>query len=173
MRAQSVRNDSRNNLTCLESALYKGNVPRSQDIIAALKAQFEEDSSALEKIFDEQNELRKAYARFRALDDDAKRRTKRLRQTVALLSATRNWSAVKALGKLGIDTVVMGLPLWESMAEILRHTQEIQIVDLHMILRELKIETSRQAIESALETHAELFEIKRVGREKFVSLKGE
>jgi hypothetical protein len=63
-------------------------------------------------------------------------------------------------------------PLWKLIREIVRQVPEIQVIDLENSLKQLRINPSRAAIESALETHRKEFRIVKRGREKFVSLKG-
>jgi len=169
-------------LDSLDSRLYKPIMPRMQDVMYALRAQWAEDEKALETALDEQNKLRASYIRFVDLQEQVKQRTERMRRVGALLLGSDHTqrsdveAMQKAAAQLGIDVnewdaVFEGIPLWSTIAEILRHTGELQVVDLHTILHNCGEKVSRQAIESALETHASAFKIRRKGREKFVSLK--
>ena len=62
-------------------------------------------------------------------------------------------------------------PLWKAIFAIVEVKPSIQVVELHHALESFGHRTSRSAIESALETHKDDFEIKRDGRRKYVSLK--
>jgi len=63
------------------------------------------------------------------------------------------------------------LPLWEAIAAILEQVSPIQICELQHLLDQFEKKVSRQAIESAIATHKELFETHTRSREKFVHLK--
>lgn len=166
----------------LASRLYKPIMPRLQDVLHALRTQWNEDEKALEAALEEQNKLRASYIRFMDLQEQIKQRTERLRRVGLLLfdsdiTPTKDIAAMQATARrLGIqldefEAVFGGVPLWTVIAELLRHTGELQVVDLHTILHNCGEKVSRQAVESALETHANEFRIRRRGREKFVSLK--
>jgi hypothetical protein len=57
------------------------------------------------------------------------------------------------------------------MWAVVEQVEEIQVVELQDALEHFGQKASRQAIESALASHREIFETKTRGREKFVSLK--
>jgi hypothetical protein len=63
--------------------------------------------------------------------------------------------------------------LWKVIREIARQTSGIRIVELERALKAFGIESSRQAIESAIATHKKEFRITRQGREKYVALRAE
>jgi hypothetical protein len=64
------------------------------------------------------------------------------------------------------------LPLWEAIREYLESTGEAQVNDILLFLRWYAMDSSREAVESALRTHKDVFKTVRRGRDKFVSLKG-
>jgi len=165
--------DTRILLDNLVSRLYSLQM-RVTDVAAALRQQWVEDEKELHRVLDEQNQVRVAHIRYMNLEDEAQRKSARLRRLAAFLVNKGDWEVAFKAGDLGIDVQLFEdkIPLWEAVAELLRHTSEIRIVDLHLLLRELYDKNvSRQAIDSALETHSEVFKFRRAGRDKFVSLK--
>jgi microsomal dipeptidase-like Zn-dependent dipeptidase len=162
--------------TCLDnvySLLYKNGM-RIQDVAQALRQQWKDNEQELHRIRDEQNKLRAAHIRFLNLEEEAKRRMTTLQRVGALLTRQGVWSIETDGAKLGLDFDIFSdeISLWETLAEFLKLTGEIRVVDLHLALRELYDKNvTRQAIESAMRTHSDLFKFKRSGREVFVSLK--
>jgi DNA repair ATPase RecN len=64
------------------------------------------------------------------------------------------------------------LPTWEAMAEYLCHVTEATIEEIQRFFVELPFrEPSRQAIESALKTHRDIFRITKKGKDRLISLK--
>ncbi|HZR30950.1 MAG TPA: hypothetical protein VFA76_03735 [Terriglobales bacterium] len=65
------------------------------------------------------------------------------------------------------------LNLWEVLAYYLEATTEARVPDIQQFLAHAGVrKITKQAIESALRTHADIFNIRLEGREKFISLKG-
>lgn len=64
------------------------------------------------------------------------------------------------------------LRLWKAAREYLRMAGESKVGDIQDFLNWIGLEdVTRQAIESALKRHSEVFVVKRKGREKYVALK--
>jgi hypothetical protein len=180
-------NDSRNQLTKLESVLHDKRMARFKDIVDGLSRQAESDAKDIHAMSDQMNELRTAYQRYRELAEQVKAKDERVRIAAGLVASTwddpeeayhRDEKLARLCEAAGIPVSeilvaeVWKAPLWKIMREIVRQTPEVQVVELENALRELKINPSRQAIESALETHRKEFRIVKRGRDKFVSLKG-
>ena len=66
-----------------------------------------------------------------------------------------------------------GVKLWEVIEVYLRYAREAQIANIEYFLNWAGLKANRQAIESAVKTHPEVFRQEKHGREKFISLKGE
>jgi hypothetical protein len=151
----------------------------SHKVLTALIAQVHADLKALKEIQREQNKLRAAYNRFCVLVDESRARVERIRRLIVMLwmheTVPRNKTVVEKAAELGIalpegwETVTV----WESVLEIIRQFPNTQLVDLLQWLQELGIEASRQSVDSALAAHAELFEVRRVGKGKYISLRKE
>jgi hypothetical protein len=157
---------------------------RIAHIHIALREQLTEDLTQIEATYEEMNKLRSAYIRYKNLEEQRQRIQSRIQDTLGVLGAAKGQildgltkdEFVSALERAGIagETVeeIRGeLPLWAAIAQILRHAPELQIVNIQEFLSGVGIESSRQAVESALATHKDLFIVKKRGREKFVSLK--
>lgn len=177
MQSEQRSSDTTKYLTYVGSRLYKRIMPRKQDVVHALREQLEADAAALHKILDEQNSLRAAHIRFMDLEDEARQKMPRLKRLAVLLTCQGQFDIAKKTKPFGIAEVdvladvLKEIPLWEAIAEILRQTGELQVVDLNQLLNEIVGQTSRQAIDSALATHSKEFQIKRRARETFVSLR--
>jgi hypothetical protein len=171
-------NDSINILTQVESRDRIKSVIRLDDFTKALKAQLKADTADLEKNYAEQNKLREYYTRFRNLERQAQLTDERMQRTASLLGTGR---FVKAKDRLrdGYDSskeITLNapneLPLWQAIVTIAEQISPVQVIDIEHILEHRGRKASRQAIDSALNAHKDVFEIKLRGREKFVSLKG-
>ncbi|MGO9124914.1 MAG: hypothetical protein ACLP6G_08485 [Terriglobales bacterium] len=153
-------------------------VIRLNDFTKALAAQLKTDTAALERNFAEQNKLREYYIRFRNLEREAQRTEERMERTASLLGTDR-FAKAKDRTRDGIDmskeialNVTTDLPLWQAIVTIVEHVSQVQVIDIEHVLEHCGRKASRQAIDSALNAHKDMFEIKLRGREKFVSLKG-
>ena len=173
-----VRNtDSIKGLDTVASMCNHGGMIRFADIQKRLDQQYVEDAKQLRKNYTEQNKLRSSVLRFQDLEREAKAREERMARIIMLVGEEKYEDTIKALrgGEDMSKEIAVNiddkLPLWRAMQAVVEQTGEIQVVDLQDALEYFKIKSSRQAIESALASHREMFETKTRGREKFVSLK--
>ena len=149
---------------------------RFDDISKALEKQVDADVKQIKAIYAEQNRLRTAVMRFRDLENEVKTKEARMRRAMALLHRFPDAKEYLKKGKVpGAILVAVesldDLPLWEAIAAILEQVSPIQICELQHLLDQFEKKVSRQAIESAIATHKELFETHTRSREKFVHLK--
>lgn len=180
-------NDSRNDLTALESRF---NIPfvaaRFNDIVLGLTHQSERDIEAVQETQDELNKLRPMYQRYRELNEQLKSREERAQIVGSLLISLNTrvrtddeksmyllkmFESFQDAG-IGGNLEPNAWPLWKLLREVVRQIPEIQVVDAEGTLRALGIKTSRQAVESAIATHRDVFSVRMRGREKYISLKG-
>jgi len=145
----------------------------------ALKKQFEHDLRALRNIHKEQEKLRVAYDRFCALDEQSRIHTERIRRLIVLVAEHEPDDIKKSVTEKAFELDIAipegweTVSTWEAIMEVVRQFPNIQVVDLLMYLEQLLGDAvSRQKVDSALETHPELFDVKKSGYKKFVSLKG-
>jgi hypothetical protein len=187
-----VRNpDSRINLTDVESILHSERMARFRDILSGLYRQTKGDAEEIHAMNDKMNEFHSAYLKYKELAEQVKRKEERMRIAASLIANTtsdfldnstdlkRDQELARICSAAGMpvegDQLRLELykfPMWILIREIVRQTPEMQIVELENALFEFGAKTSRQAIESALETHRKEFRIVKRGRDKFVSLKG-
>jgi hypothetical protein len=176
MHAGNRNSDSTRNLTCIESGCTLGSVIRFTDIEKRLDLQYQTDYKYLKRNYAEQNKLRPAVLRFRDLQREAKAREERAARIIKVLGEEKFADQREEL-RSGSDISkdiffdTENLPLWALMRAIVEQVEEIQVVELQDALEHFGQKASRQAIESALASHKEIFETKTRGREKFVSLK--
>jgi len=144
-----------------------------------MKKQFERDLRALRNIRKEQEKLRVVYDHFCELDEQRRIHTERIRRLMVMLWAhepadIRESVTMKAFElDIALPEGWETVSTWEAVMEVVRQFPNIQLVDLLMHLEQLLgDEVSRQKVDSALETHPELFDVKKSGNRKFVSLKG-
>ena len=176
------KSDSRKHLTGLESRFIVVSTMRSADVVTALEQQLDTDVEQIGKDYDEMEKLRSAYIKYKNLEEQTQQIKSRIKDTLALVAPENYMGSGMDDDKFititervgiaeGVNDLRKELPLWAAMTQVLRHASELQVVNLQEILQFMNIQVSRQAIESALETHKELFRVKKRGREKFVSLK--
>ena len=140
---------------------------RVGDIERALEQQIQEDELRLKANLAEQNKLRPHVIRYRDLERDEKMRKTRMRRIIATLGTDR-FKTLSRDARQGKDisneigTVTCSdLPLWELMAVIVEQRPGIQVLELQLALEHFERKASRQAIESALDTHRDEFEERR------------
>lgn len=173
----SIRNiDSTKFLTKVESVCSVDDVIRFADIKERLEQQYDADYEYLEENFAEQNKLLPQVQRFRDLEREAAVRRERAGRIIAVLGEKKFKDRDEDLKRksrvtTGIYFDTEDLPLWALMSAIVEQVPEIQVVDLQAALEYFGKKASRQAIESALASHKDVFETKTRNREKFVSLK--
>lgn len=170
--------DTRNVLTYLESILHTPDVARASDITASIRQRLSADSKRLDSVYKEMNKLRRAYQRFRELTIEEKTIRERQLRALALVGPGLGEATVADLTADDIATLSVSklrdkTALWELIAELLEHIGETRIYELQTMLTQFDIRPTRQAIESAIETHKDVFDVRKEEREKYVSLKGE
>jgi hypothetical protein len=152
---------------------------RRLDIIDGLRTQRLSDANDIRKIGKELKEIRPAYQRYRDLSSHLESRIERVKIGMAILADEEKdqlGEAFEFLDGVGINLenpadMREEIHLWKQIREIVRQVEEIRIVDLVNVMESLKLNTSRQAIEAAIDAHKRTFHVRRSGREKFVSLK--
>lgn len=176
MNTEKCNDDSTMVLTRVASLCNDSGVIRLADIEKRLEQQYDTDYEYLQRNYAEQNKLRPAVLRFRDLEREAKARQERAARIITLLGEEtfkddrKELSAGSDISK-DIFFATENLPLWTAMQAILEQVEEVQVVELQTALEHFGKKASRQAIESALASHKDLFMTRTRNREKFVSLK--
>ncbi len=150
---------------------------RGTELAEALKSRLKDDGETLESVYKEMNKLRSAYNRFRDLTEQERTIRERGLRVCALLAPELSQSDLADVFADDVATVDSvqdmrdRISLWEMISVVLDQTGEIRIFELNLLLAHFKIDATRQAIESAIDTHKKMFHVRRKGREKYVSLK--
>lgn len=181
MATKILHSKATNSLASLAPMLHHAVVPRTQDVLDKIGAKIVLDAKRLREIKGESAALFEAYQKYTDLEKERKARESSITSLVALLGKegleelrTRVVSA-NLLGEfdfgVGIETRREELSLWEFIAQYLRFVQEAKVADIEYFLGEQQMQTTRQAIESAVKTHSKIFRVRKRGREKFISLR--
>ncbi len=156
-------------------------VPSVNDAVDGLASVAKHRSEQLTKLRKQLDTNRTAYLEYL----DARRRVERYRREFRNIGALltnyrRHDEALNAIFKNHADwgdvaemKLRQELNLWEVLAYYLEATTEARVPDIQQFLAHAGVrKITKQAIESALRTHADIFNIRLEGREKFISLKG-
>ena len=152
---------------------------RFPDVVDGLGKQTLADVEEVRRTGGELKDLRSAYQRYRDLAAHLDSRIERIRIVLGLLAGQQDWHIGEAFGVLDEAGATLenpadireDTPLWKMVREVVRQVEELRIVELEDIMKNLKVKTSRQAIEAAIDAHKRTFQIRRSGREKYVSLR--
>lgn len=146
--------------------------------ITALKGQFDRDYRAFKESLRKQQQLRPAYDSYREELARSEIISDRIRRLMVMLwihepvnlkrTVTEKAHEIGIALPEGWETVTT----WEAVMEVVRQFPNIQVVDLLQALKsDLRLGVSRQNLDSALMAHPEIFETKKSGRGKFISLR--
>jgi hypothetical protein len=69
------------------------------------------------------------------------------------------------------DKEFSGYYLWHCIQFYLEFAEKARIGEIMEFLSWMKFPTTRQAVESAIQTHSKVFRVARQGREKYIALK--
>lgn len=174
---EQTKDDTRRLLTRLVSPLHNRCMPGFIEIHEALEKQYETDAARIAKLNTELSELRPAYVKYIETSKEHARIEERFRVLLGIIGYLLPKEKIDELDvKPGVavenpEAERMGTPLWKVIREISRQATEMRIIELEAALKQYGFKFSRQAIESAIDTHKEAFRSVRKGRERFVSLK--
>ena len=152
-------------------------MPSGNDYHEALRDQYKSDSDRLIELDKQLNELRPKFVKYKDLSNERSEVEQRIRVLLAIFGYLLPGEELRDLyERPGVqiespDKERDQTSLWRVLREIIRQVSEIRIVDLEAVLKQYRFKVSRQAIESAIETHKKTFRSERKGRERFVSLK--
>lgn len=166
------------------SWLYSLRVPTFFDVKARMKERVVADSKRLQAIREEMTSLSAAYNRFVDLREEQLAREKRIQRLIAILGPEEYADLSKrdpapdyplaSCFTAAPDVLRQELPLWIAMQEYLGYVAEARIAEIESFFGMFGVEmltVNRQAIESALKRHPDVFKTKKRKREKFISLR--
>jgi hypothetical protein len=175
------KNEAINNLTSVARVLHDSRMARATDVFDRIRDALVVDAKRQKEIRAEMHNLSEAHNRYLSLQreskahEDSANALKSLLGPDALIAAMKQDDSDSIGSEMEIYPAVAQLreaaPLWQHVQQYLRFVPEAQVGEIVDILRWLKIEANRQAVESALKTHSRIFRVRKQGREKFVSLK--
>lgn len=181
MKQEARNTEARNMLTELAPMLHDADMARAQDILKRICDALVVDAKRQREIAVEMHKLSDAHYRYLALQretkahEDSSNALKALLGSKAFVEAMSEDSSDAIGEELEIYPTVRELresaPLWQHIQQYLRFVQEAQVGEIVEFLAWMDIETSRQAVESAIKTHSRIFKVRPSGRERFVSLK--
>ncbi len=176
MQAVVRKLDATSYLTQLENRCTVDRMIRFGSIAEGLKQRRSSDFKRLQENYKAQAKLRPIVDEYEDLINETKLREQRIQRITAVIGSD-GMGDTQQLIKEGMDVSkdivlpVGDFPLWMKIQAIVEQVPDIQVIELQRALEYFDIPTSRQAIESALAKHTEIFAIKPRGRQKFVSLK--
>ena len=155
---------------------------RAHDVLSRIQGALTVDAARMREISAEMAKHADAHYRYLALQRESAEHEKSAQGLMALLGP-KAFVALMTNDKtenIGYEVEMSPSPaelrgsaaLWEHLRNYMRFVPESQVGEIVEFLQWLGIETSRQAVESAIKTHGKVFQIKKRGRERFVSLKG-
>lgn len=125
-------------------------------------------------------ELASCYNEYIDLRDETAKRRERVLRILAMvgshdLSAPGGEPILEPAATAFISSTEelrANLPLWEAMQEYLSHVKEARIAEMENFFDSMGFhEGNRQAMESALKRHPEVFRTRKSKREKYISLR--
>jgi predicted metal-dependent hydrolase len=147
------------------------------DFHEAMMRQFREYSSRISALNKELGELRPAFLKYREASAQLASLGESFQVMAGILSRTLDektvaeFDANPGIAIKNLKQEKKNTPLWKVIREFARQVIEIRIVEIEIRLKTYGYSVSRQAIESAIDTHEDVFRSARKGRERFVSLK--
>jgi hypothetical protein len=157
-------------------------MPLLTDAQDAIKQRLAGACKRVQEIREEKRKLAPAYERYLVLQEELQKQEKRIDRLAGLIGPDLFVDVAiadksDAIGEtVEVHTSIRQLRdellVWEAMQEYLAYAKEARIQDVQLFLDSFGIAASREAIESALRRHPEVFKTRKKSREKFISLKG-
>lgn len=180
--ASSINIESTESLTGLIHVCHTPLVPRSRDVLSHMRDAMITDAKRLGELATQRQttvtcSLGEAYHRYLANLRDTRNTEESLHSIQAFLGEKLFTEAMD--GFVFIETEMDPSPselrettaLWQQLRTYLRFAQKARVSEALEALRKVGIESSRQALESAIRAHPREFRVQRHGREVFVSMK--
>lgn len=176
-RWESLNADITNRLTTVMSVC--DTLPMFQDSIGErMKARLRAEVIKINEIREQLQNLSQYYHDYLDLQKDGTERVRRVETLVGIIGS-EDWEARpgkdfvrKQIDKMDLDTLRRPVSVWEAMREYLSYVPEARIAEMEeFFVRVGFADGNRQAMESALKHHKNVFAIRKQKREKYISLK--
>jgi hypothetical protein len=156
-------------------------MPTAGDVTMVMKNRIHQEYHQLTLIRKEMERLAESYNRFTDLAEQKRQREQRIRILMGLLPYTEHSVSISQ-----IESVPTGeshnnrvkelrdeLPIWKAIREYLRVTRRAKVAEIASFLVAVGFvsNVTRQAIESAVKRHPQIFRLAKSGKDRFVSLK--
>ena len=164
-------------LTSLVSVLDNTEMPGFIEGHEAIRGQYEADAKHIAALNAELSKLRPAFLKYKELSAEHAAVEERFRVLLGMIGylfpedKVRELDVIPGVAVESPQDERRKTPLWKVLRELARQVTEIRIVEMEAGLKQYGYKFSRQAIESAIDTHRDVFRSTRRGRERFVSLK--
>ena len=182
MREELHNNDAKNILDSVAALCFNMNVARAIDVLTRIRGALTVDAARMKELSLQMEKHADGYNRYLALQRESLEHEKSAQGLMALLGPKAFVSVMTddKTDAIGEEVDISPSPrelrdkasLWEHVHNYLRFVPESQVNEIVEFLKWVGIETSRQAVESAIKTHGRVFQVKKRGRERFISLKG-
>jgi len=159
------------------SKVHHKNVPTTADAERMMQQKLEHECASVQSARKEISELASAYHRYMDLKDQIEDKSKRIQRLMAILGtdSIENMGSDEVKSETNLqgepEELRKGLSLWRAIREYLVIAGETKVGDVQGFFSGMNYEVSRQAIESALRSHLNVFRVVKRGRDKYISLK--
>jgi hypothetical protein len=188
-RAEEILSDITILLEKVMKWCYCGSRMRAADhpVQSEMRQRLHHEVSRMRVIEQRMRELSPAYNEFLDLREEKARRKPVIERLLAVAgpwdweSPESDYKEHEALRIAGInvndaadaEALLSKLPLWEAMREYLKFVPEARISEMESFFDHVGFkEGNRQAMESALKRHPNVFKTRKKKREKYIALKG-
>jgi regulator of protease activity HflC (stomatin/prohibitin superfamily) len=184
MEAQTgIHKDSTIMLDGVEHLCQSIDMPLLTDALDAVKEQLVSECQRVQEIREEKKQHAASYHRYVSLQKELLERAVTINELAGILGPDDAYKAMQAdksdaIGETvevhtGMGQLRENLPLWKAIRWYIGYMGEARMNDVILFLGALKIEgANRNAVDSALRTHPEIFTVRQKKREKYISLKG-
>lgn len=165
------------------SWLHSISVPDFFDVIESIKGRLVHECNRLNEIRKEMQPLEAAHNLYVDLYNERIKRENRIQRIVAVLGKQGDSLLkqdqepdypISAGMTIAARSQREDLPLWEAMREYLHYVPEARISEMESFFGTVfgvDFPSNRQAMESALKRHPNVFKVRKVKREKLISLR--
>jgi len=179
MRSTKINIEATNTIDNVATKVHHVDMPSTIDVLVRMRQRLEHECASLQPLRKEMDKLAPAYNRYVDLKGEIDFRSKRIQRLMGVLGGEEllefgNVDPVASETNFqgDPDDLRAELPLWRAVQEYLLIAGEAKVGDVQSFLSGLEFEKiGRQAIESALRSHGDVFRVVKRGRDKYISLK--
>jgi len=187
-----VKKTETNILPSVAEVLHAESMPDVSDAATAIIQRLEHDCARVDEIRREIGSLAPAYNKYRDLKADLEKRLQAIRKMAVLLgqerlmeatlnedndgTARQGYVVARDSGIMAeLDEPTESLPLWEQIEQLLACVEQARPPDILAFFNSRggskRPKVTRQAVESAIKTHPDVFRIRKRDSERYLCLK--